>query len=178
MFRRSTLPIAVDLEGIETTRAHTVHSHWGTRFYGENLPPGFSTDPDEVEDYLRGGDVEGDGPIPEHLLRDMHDASALEAYGPFIEPSTFADLVEWEDLPTDQNCTVCTESHPRDDCMLYPTLRQPWSKHMTLRRVVGIRIHRATLSTQWSQSSKEMTEQSMTSTTAKSRTRKATGTGD
>jgi hypothetical protein len=51
-------------------------------FYGFDLPPEVFTDPDEIEDYLHGGDVVGDGPIPEHLLHDINNVSALEAYGP------------------------------------------------------------------------------------------------
>jgi hypothetical protein len=113
MLRPPGYTIVIDFLTIRDTRAHTLHSHWGRRFYGADPPLGFSTDANEIDNYLNSGVDEDDGPIPEHLLRDIYDASALEAYGPCILPSTFSDPAQYDDQPRDQNCTICSMSRCR-----------------------------------------------------------------
>jgi hypothetical protein len=79
-FRAPNCDIMVDLEWIEQIHALRLLRHWGRRFDGDTLPPGFST-------YVTRRTIYTDGPIrvdansdvPEELLRDIYLSADLEA---------------------------------------------------------------------------------------------------
>ena len=100
-FRPKYCPRRVDLVEIEATQAHLMECHWGRRFYGAELPLGFSTNADDVYEFME----------PLQLQDDVNDRAALEAYGPSIEPLESAQVVSGEDRPTHRNCTICAEEY-------------------------------------------------------------------
>jgi hypothetical protein len=114
-------PVLVDLEAISTTIAHKMERHWGRRFYGDELPPGFSTDHGLVDEFLaivQAAHEEDDESVPDELQQDINDGAEVEAYGPPINPLDFADVVSEANKPPEQNCTICAETFQSEaNCM-------------------------------------------------------------
>jgi hypothetical protein len=111
--RPQDYPVEIDSEEIEAVQVHHMKCHWGRRFYGDELPYGFSTDSDVVllaaAEINANNDEDDAEEIPQELLGDIEEEADLEAYGPWIDPKKFATIVEEEDQPREQNCTICTE---------------------------------------------------------------------
>jgi len=110
--RPSGYPVLVDFDHIEDTETHYMERHWGRQFYGDDLPPGFSTDLRVIANYnalLLDVEEDSDEDVPEELLRDIYDSADLEAHGPPINPLEFTQTVREVDRPRRQNCTICAD---------------------------------------------------------------------
>ncbi|KAF1917659.1 hypothetical protein BDU57DRAFT_172169 [Ampelomyces quisqualis] len=112
-WRPSGYPRSINCERIENTEAHRMEYHWGRQFYGDDLPPGFSTNQDTVDAYLAELHPEREDPadeVPAELLRNIYDTADLETYGPVYVPRVFAKVAVGIEIPEEQNCTICAEN--------------------------------------------------------------------
>jgi hypothetical protein len=112
-FRSPGFPISANLAVIQRTTTHHIEWHWGRCFYGDDLPPGFSTDPRVVNEYvdtlMTVSEDDNDNVIDE-LEQDIHEGAKWEAYGPPIDPIDFAELVSEANQPRKSNCSICAET--------------------------------------------------------------------
>jgi hypothetical protein len=112
--RPSKHPVLIDFEDIDETNLGHLECHWGRRFYGDELPRGFSTDLETVlaiEVEMRANAGANAIAIPEEFLVDIEDEAELEAFGPLIDPAKFATVVGEASQPEGQNCTICAEPY-------------------------------------------------------------------
>jgi hypothetical protein len=106
-------PVVVDCEVISDILTHHMVYRWGRRFYGDTLPPRFSTNLIIVPNYSAAVRIENgeedDEEVTEELLRDIYDSAASESYGALIDPLKFATAVNEASRPRSQNCSVCSD---------------------------------------------------------------------